>query len=76
MVDKPSSSILSFERYKAGDSVDESSDLLVKGLDRLSKDISVLLKDELSETLLSGALLFCGGEHSAFIVWQYSGLHL
>ena len=48
----------------------------MKGLDRLSKDISVLLKDESSETLLFGELLFCGGEHSAFIVLQYSGLHL
>ena len=48
----------------------------MKGLDRLSKDISVLLKDESSETLLSAELLFCGGEHSAFIVLLYSGLHL
>ena len=76
MLDKPSSSNLSFKRCKAEDSVDELSELLVKGLDRLSKDISVLLKDELSEALLSGELLLCGGEHSAFIVLQYSGLHL
>ena len=76
MVDKPSSSVLSFERCKAGDSVDGSSELLAKGLDRLSQDISVLLKDDSSETLHSGELLFSGGEHSAFIVLQYSGLHL
>ena len=58
MVDKLSSSILSFEKCKAGHSIDESSELLV---DRLSKDISVLFKDESSETLLFGELLFCGG---------------
>ena len=48
----------------------------MKGLDRLSKDIFVLLKDESFETLLSSELLFSGGEQSAFIVLQYSGLHL
>ena len=76
MVDKPSSSVSLLEICKAGDSVDGSSELLAKELDRLSKDISALLEDESSETLLSDELLFFGCELSAFAVLQYSDLHL
>ena len=48
----------------------------MKELDSLSKDISVQLEYESSETLLSGELMFFGCEHSAFTVLQYSGLYL